>query len=302
MNIVFMGTPDFALPALQSLAKRHNIVCIYSQPARPKGRGYELIPSPVAALGRSLDIPVRTPVSLKSPEEQASFKALPADVAIVAAYGLILPGAMLDAFPMGCINIHGSLLPKWRGAAPIQRAVMAGDKETGITIMKMAAGMDTGDILLQQSVRAEGKTSAELFDELAASGAEAIIKYLDNPARYPAVPQDEAAATYALKIGKEETELDFRKSATQLERQIRAIPSWFIYKGERIKVHKATVLDMPSDSSGTTFGADSASVGHFIQGTDIICGQDSVLRLDCLQRAGKSALPAAEFLRGFTFD
>ena len=293
LNVVFMGTPDFALPALNALAQRHNVVCVYSQRAKPQGRGYELYPSPVSARAAELGIEVRTPQSLKPMEEQVLFGSLQADVAVVAAYGLIFPAAILDAFPMGCINIHGSVLPRWRGAAPIQRAVMAGDKETGVTIMQMAAGMDTGDMLLKKTTPIDSKTSEDLFAELSVMGAEAIIEYLENPDAYPPVKQDDSLATLAPKINKEEGMLNFNLSAQELERTIRAIPSYFLYKGERIKVFAASCGENTSENT---------ACGSFVSDFEIACGGGTTLRLLKLQRPGKKPLPIEDFLKGFHFD
>jgi len=293
LNIVFMGTPDFAVPALNVLAQKHNVICVYSQKPKPQGRGYDFIPSPVVARANELGIEVRTPASLKLTEEQVLFASLNADVAVVAAYGLILPATILSAFPMGCINIHGSLLPRWRGAAPIQRAVMAGDETTGITIMQMAAGMDTGDMLLKKTTPIGKKTASELFTELSSMGAELIDEYLANPEKYPPVKQDDSLATLAPKIKKEEGLLDFTRPAYELERLVRAIPSYFMYKGERIKVLSADCFETTStDFACGTFASDSA----------IVCGGNTVLDLLVLQRSGKKPLPIREFLKGFHFD
>ncbi len=279
LKIVFMGTPDFALPSLKKLCAAHDVVCVYTQPPRPKGRGYELTPSPVQVFAEEKGIPVRTPASLKTTEEQAAFKALGADLTVVAAYGLILPEAILTAFPLGAINVHGSLLPRWRGAAPISRAIMAGDTETGITIMQMDKGMDTGAMLLKRATPIDHKTAAELTSELAQMGADLLIEALSftpNP-----TPQDEALATYAPKINKDEGALDFaHKTATELERQIRAIPSYFEHGGERVKV------------------LSSEEVGTRELAVDIPCKGGTFLRLTCLQRPGKKPLTYDEFLRG----
>jgi len=298
LNIVFMGTPDFALPALNILAQKHNVICVYSQNPKPQGRGYEFIPSPIVARATELGIEVRTPASLKLTEEQVLFASLNADVAVVAAYGLILPEAILSAFPMGCINIHGSILPRWRGAAPIQRAIMAGDEVTGITIMQMAAGMDTGDMLLKKTTVTGNKTADELFAELSVMGAELIDEYLANPAKYPPVKQDDSLATLAPKIKKEEGLLDFTRTAAELGRIVRAIPTYFIYKGERIKVLAAAVS---LDENGTPKTTD-IPCGRFVSDSEIACGDGTVLSLLRLQRSGKKPLPVGEFLKGFRFD
>lgn len=292
MKIVFMGTPDFALPALKALADKYDVVCVYSQPPRPAGRGHKLTPSPVQAFAESLGIEVRTPISLKSEEEQIKFKALNADVAVVAAYGLILPLPILEAFPMGCINIHGSLLPRWRGAAPIQRAIMAGDEETGVTIMQMDEGMDTGDMLLKEATPIAKKTSEELFEELALLGAEALLKVLDDMPK--SVPQGEEGVTYAPKVKKEEGLINWAKSAKEIEQQIRAIPSWFMYDNERIKIKKAEVAEKNADTLKGNFGL-------LLKDGLITCGE-GLLNPLVLQREGKAPLPKDDFLRGFNWQ
>jgi methionyl-tRNA formyltransferase len=224
MRIIFMGTPDFAVPALVALvAAGHEVVAAYSQPPRPGGRrGKELTPSPVQREAEARGIAVRHPVSLKGAEEQAEFAAFDADIAIVAAYGLILPQAVLDAPRHGCLNLHGSLLPRWRGAAPIQRAILAGDAETGVGIMRMERGLDTGPVLLEGRTPVDGKTAGELTAELAQMGARLIVEVLADLPAHPEVPQADGGVTYASKIDKAEARLDFTQSAEQTLRQIRA--------------------------------------------------------------------------------
>ncbi|AMO73281.1 methionyl-tRNA formyltransferase [Sphingorhabdus sp. M41] len=291
MRIAFMGTPDFAVPALQALhAAGHDIVAVYSQPPRRAGRGKKLAPSPVQRLAETLGIEVRTPFSLKDEAEQASFAALDLDVAIVAAYGLILPQAILDAPRMGCLNIHGSLLPRWRGAAPVQRAILAGDTETGITIMQMEAGLDTGPMLLKSTTPIDGKTAGELTDELAKAGAELMVQYLATPSEYPAEAQDDTLATYAKKIEKQEARLDFSKPAEQVERQIRAftpVPgAFFEFGNNRYKILEAQVSDT-NDEAGKILD------DHLLIG----CGTGSI-QPQTIQKAGKPAMNLKSFLNG----
>ena len=224
MRITFMGTPDFAVPALVALhAAGHEIVCVYSQPPSHSGRGKKLRPSPIHAKAEELGIPVRTPKSLRKDEAQAEFAALQADVAVVAAYGLILPQPVLDAPSHGCINIHASLLPRWRGAAPIHRAIMAGDEETGVTIMQMEAGLDTGPMLHKVATAVEAKTTGELTTELAQLGAQAAVEVLSDLTAFPPEQQDDALAIYAPKIDKAEARIDWSRPAEELVRHIHGL-------------------------------------------------------------------------------
>ncbi len=293
MRIIFMGTPGFAVPVLQALVEaRHQVVASYSQPPRPGGRrGRQLVPSPVQQKAEKLGITVMTPVSLRSAEEQAQFAEFEADVAVVAAYGLILPQPILDAPRVGCLNVHGSLLPRWRGAAPIQRAILAGDVVTGVGIMQMEAGLDTGPVRLEGSTPIGRKTTGELTEELAAMGAELMVKVLADPARYPPRPQPVEGITYATKIDKAETRLDFTKSAIELERQVRAFHpapgAWFDYQGERIKLLSAELTD--------DRGAPGAVLDERLT---IACGEGA-LRPVIVQRAGRGVSSAADLLRGF---
>ncbi len=291
LRIAFMGTPDFAVPALKALhAAGHQIVAVYAQPPRPSGRGKKLTPSPVQRLAEELAIEVRTPVSLKDEAEQAAFAALNLDAAVVAAYGLILPQPILDAPRMGCLNIHGSLLPRWRGAAPVQRAILAGDQETGITIMQMEAGLDTGPMLLKAATPIGHKTAAELTDELARTGAALMVQYLASPDEYPAETQDDALATYAKKIEKQEARLDFSQPAAQVERQVRAYNphpgAFFEYQGARYRILKATVVD-GEGQPGTILD------DHLL----IACGTGSI-QPEIIQKAGKPAMELKSFLNG----
>ena len=286
-----MGTPDFAVPALQVLhAAGHDIVAVYSQPPRRAGRGKKLSPSPVQRVAEELGMEVRTPISLKGEEEQAAFAALDLDVAVVAAYGLILPQAILDAPKMGCLNIHGSLLPRWRGAAPVQRAILAGDEETGITIMQMEAGLDTGPMLLKTATPVDAKTAGELTEELAGTGAGLMAQYLASPSHHKPETQDDTRATYAKKIEKQEARLDFSRPAGQVERQIRAFNphpgAFFEYQGDRYRILEAKVED-GNGSAGTILDE------HLL----IACGTGAI-RPTIIQKAGKPAMELQSFLNG----
>jgi len=291
VRIVFMGTPEFAVPALAALADAgHTLVAAYTQPPRPAGRGKKLQPSPVQQEAEVRGIPVRCPVSLKSPEAQAEFAGFAPEAAVVAAYGLILPQAVLDVPTYGCLNIHASLLPRWRGAAPIQRAILAGDAVTGVTIMQMEAGLDTGPMLAAARTPVEDKTAGELTAELAEIGAHLMTGTLaDLPILQP-VPQDDALTTHAPKIDKAEARIDWTGGAEAIERQVRAMApfpgAWFTLGGERIKVLKAEVIAREG-KPGTTL--DDALT--------IACGY-AALRPTRIQRAGKPAMDVAAFLRG----
>jgi methionyl-tRNA formyltransferase len=295
MRIVFMGTPEFAVPTLDALAAAgHEITAVYTQPPRPGGRrGRELVPSPVQFRAEALGIPVRSPVSLKGVDAQGHFTALDADMGVVAAYGLILPQAVLDAPRLGCLNVHGSLLPRWRGAAPVQRAILAGDAETGVGIMQMEAGLDTGPVRLEGRTAIDGKTAGELTAELAALGAELMVSVLGNIDRYPTVPQSDIGITYAAKIDKAEARLEFTSSAVEVERRIRAMNpapgAWFELAGERVKVLSAEVLPF------TFPGGAGETVDDRLT---IACG-DGAIRPTLVQRAGRGVTSAVEMLRGF---
>lgn len=292
MRIIYMGTPEFAVPALEALvAAGHQVVAVYSQPPRPAGRGKALRPSPVHQRAEALGIEVRTPVSLKEPEVQAAFAALDADVAVVAAYGLILPRAILDAPRHGCMNIHASLLPRWRGAAPIQRAVLAGDNVTGVTIMDMEAGLDTGPMRAKYVTSVEGKTGGALTEELAQAGAALMVEVLDDISLHPAMAQPEEGVTYAAKIDKAEARIDFARPAIQVERQIRAfnpVPgAFFEYGGERFRILAAHVEH--EDGAAGAMLDDALLIG---------CGHGAI-RPTLIQRAGKAAMTPDDLLRGF---
>ena len=286
-----MGTPDFAVPVLDALVEAdHEVVAAYTQPPRPAGRGKQDRPSPVQLRAETLGIEVRHPVSLKDLAAQADFAALDADVGVVAAYGLLLPQAVLDAPKHGCLNVHGSLLPRWRGAAPIQRAILAGDRVTGITIMRMAEGLDTGAMLAKTRVQIEEKSAGELHDELAEIGARLMVETLAQLHHLRGEEQDEREATYAAKIDKSEARLDFREPALQLEREVRAFApfpgSWFELDGERIKVLRARVI-----------GVNGAPGAVLDEELTIACGNAALRPLE-IQRAGKPAMAAEDFLRG----
>ena len=292
MRVIFMGTPDFSVMALNALhAAGHDIVCVYSQPPRPAGRGKKDRPSPVQARAEALGLPVRHPVSLRTAEAQAEFAALNADIAVVVAYGLILPQPVLDAPAHGCLNIHASLLPRWRGAAPIHRAIMAGDAETGVCIMQMEAGLDTGPVLLRAATPIEPEdTTAILHDRLSAMGAELIVTTLTRLSDLTPQAQSEVGVTYAQKIDKAEAAIDWTRDAVDIDRQIRGLSpfpgAWFEHDGVRIKVLGSVLAD-GSGPAGKVL--DDALC--------VACGTGAV-RLTRLQRAGKGAQDADVFLRG----
>jgi methionyl-tRNA formyltransferase len=295
MRLAFMGSAEFSVPSLAALlAAGHEVLVVYTQPAKPAGRGHQPQPSPVEAFARHHHLAVRTPTTLRTAEEQAAFAALACDVAVVAAYGLILPPPVLAAPRFGCLNVHASLLPRWRGAAPIQRAILAGDRETGITIMQMEAGLDTGPILLQAAVPIGGDTTAgQLHDELAALGARLIVDALTALSDGSLVPRPQPAegVTYATKLDREQARLDFRRSAVELERAVRAFNpwpvAWFRVGDEAVKVWAAEVVAAEGEP-GTVL--DDALT--------IACGEGA-LRPTRLQRPSRSVLPTADVLRGF---
>jgi len=291
MRIIFMGTPDFAVPALVALHEAgHDIACVYSQPPSRSGRGKKLRPSPVHAKAEALGVEVRTPKSLRKEEAQADFAALGADVAVVAAYGLILPQPILDAPMHGCLNIHASILPRWRGAAPIHRAVMAGDEETGVTIMQMEAGLDTGPMLHIVRTPIADKTTGDLTAELAELGAGAMVEVLANFGGYAPQPQDDALATYAPKIDKAEARIDWSRLASELVRHVHGLApfpgAWFELEGERIKLLRAEEVE-GAGNPGTVLDDELT----------IACGERALRPLR-LQRAGKPAMDREDFLRG----
>ncbi len=291
MRIVFMGTPTFAVPALLALVEAgHAVAAVYTQPPRPAGRGKQLMPSPVQREAERLGIEVRSPKTLRDLEAQADFAALEADLAVVAAYGLILPQTVLAAPRHGCINIHASLLPSWRGAAPIHRAILAGDPVTGVTIMQMEAGLDTGPMLAAARTPVEDKTGGELTAELAELGARLLIEVLADLPGHPPARQPSLGMTYAAKIDKAETWIDFTRAAEQIERQVRALApapgAWFELDGERYRILSAQVVAREG-AAGTTLDDQLT----------IACGHGAVVPT-LIQRAGRPAMTAAELLRG----
>jgi methionyl-tRNA formyltransferase len=293
MRIAFMGTPEFAVPALDALiAAGHEVAAVYSQPPRPGGRrGKELTPSPVQRRAEAAGIAVRTPLTLRDAAEQERFAALRLDAAVVAAFGLILPEPVLRAPGHGCINIHASLLPRWRGAAPIQRAILAGDAMTGVTIMGMEKGLDTGPMYAVRETEVDGKTAGELTAELAALGGALMAEVLERLGEIEPVPQPEEGVTYAHKIDKAEARLDFSKLPQEVERQVRAFNpapgGWFEYEGERIKVHRAV--------PGALSGEPGTVLDH---GLAIACEVGSIVPT-IVQRAGRGPVATEELLRGF---
>jgi methionyl-tRNA formyltransferase len=304
LNLVFMGTPDFSVPALDAIvAAGHRVLCVYSQPPRPAGRGMNERPSPVHARAAALGLPVRTPRSLKSVEDQAAFAALEADAAVVIAYGLILPRVILEAPRFGCFNIHASKLPRWRGAAPIHRAIMAGDTETAVMVMQMQEGLDTGPVAATRLVPiGRDITTGELHDALASAGADLIVEALATLERngaLPAVAQSLDGVTYAAKIDKAEARIDLSKPALEVHNHIRGLSpfpgAWLDAtpvggKPERLKILR------------TELAAGSGKPGQVLDDAlAIACGDDAIRLLE-VQRAGKRAMTAEDFLRGFALS
>jgi methionyl-tRNA formyltransferase len=292
MKIVFMGTPDFSVPVLEALHQAHEIVAVYCQPPRPAGRGKADRPSPVQARAEALGLPVRHPVSLRSGTAAKDFAALGADVAVVVAYGLILLQAVLDAPRFGCLNIHASLLPRWRGAAPIQRAIMAGDDETGVCIMQMDAGLDTGPVLLREALKIGiEETSAELHNRLSALGARLILRALARLPDLKAEPQPDLGVTYAAKIDKAEARVDFARPAVEVDRLIRGLSpfpgAWMEVRGERIKLLRSRLAE------------GRGAPGQVLHGFTIACSTGAVEVTEA-QREGKRPMPASEVLRGLS--
>jgi methionyl-tRNA formyltransferase len=294
LRLAFMGTPDFAVPTLAELiAQGHDIACVYSQPPRPKGRGLALEPGPVHKFADAAGLPVRTPLSLKDPEQQSLFAALELDAAVVVAYGLLLPKAILDAPRLGCFNLHGSLLPRWRGAAPVQRAVMAGDAETGVMVMHMDEGLDTGPVLMAERVAIGRKTSGELAEQLSRLGADLMGRALGALERGSVAEQAQApdGVTYAKKITKDEARIDWTKSATEIDCLIRGLSPWpgafTEVKSERLKILYA--------EPATGEGAAGVAINDDLV---IACGEGA-LRLVKVQRAGSRVMEASELRKGF---
>lgn len=296
MKVVFMGTPDFAVPALERLIKEHDVVCVYTREPKLSGRGNKLNKTPVHLVAEANGIEVRTPKTLRNIDEQQKFAALKADVAVVAAYGLILPLPVLEAYPFGCLNLHASLLPRWRGAAPIQRAVEAGDAKSGVTVMQVAEGLDTGDMLLKGEVEITSiTTGGELHDKLALVGADLISAVLSDIKSFTPQPQPQDGACYAAKIDKSECKLDFNQKAEVLCRKIRAFnpyPAMFFeYGGERFKVLEAHKAEKYAPAG--TIIEDNNSL--------LIACADGALNITQIQRQGKKLMTIGELLRGFHF-
>lgn len=292
LKVIFMGTPAFSVPVLQSLVDAgHDVLASYSQPPRPSGRGKTLVPSAVQTHAEQLGIAVRTPLTLRDANAQAEFAAFAADVAVVAAYGLILPRAVLAAPRYGCLNVHASLLPRWRGAAPIQRAILAGDTQTGVCIMQMETGLDTGPVLLKGQTPIGTKTAGELTAELSALGAQLMTTVLGGIDNFRPVPQPDEGMTYAPKVDKAEARIDWGQSANAIERQIRAfnpVPgAFFEFSGERIRVLAASL--------GDGIGPPGCVINDRLE---IACG-DGTLIPQLVQRSGRAAMRTEDLLRGF---
>ncbi|NNC47906.1 MAG: methionyl-tRNA formyltransferase [Sphingomonas sp.] len=293
MRVIMMGSPDFAVPTLDALVEAgHDVVAVYSQPPRPAGRGKKMHPTPMEKRAREHGIALRTPKSLKKGPAQEEFAALEADVAVVAAYGLILPQAILDAPRMGCINVHASLLPRWRGAAPIHRAIMAGDEQTGVTIMQMEAGLDTGPMLVDDATPIGDKNTGELTEELARMGSRLIVQYLGDPDAYSPRKQPDEGVTYAHKIDKREARIDWARDAVAIKRQIQGLApwpgAWTQIDGTRLKILAA---EMASN-------AGHGQVGEVLDDRLTIGCGIGALRPTRIQRAGKGVTDIDDFLRG----
>lgn len=294
MRVIFMGTPDFSVPVLEALHARHEIVAVYCQPPRPAGRGKQERPSPVQARAEALGVPVHHPASLKTPQAQAAFSAHDADVAVVVAYGLILPQEVLDAPRHGCLNIHASLLPRWRGAAPIQRAIMAGDSETGVCIMQMEAGLDTGPVLLREATPiAADDTAASLHDRLSSMGARLIVQALESLPSLVAQPQPEQGISYAAKIDKAEARIDWTRPAAEVARQIRGLSpfpgAWCEGPEGRLKLLQAQVV-AGNGAAGQVLAAPPG-------GLVVACGAGAI-EISLAQREGKRPMASEALLRG----
>lgn len=296
MKIVFMGTPDFSVPVLKALCQHHEVVAVYTRAPKESGRGKKINKTPVHLFAEEKGIPVHTPKSLRSEDEQEIMRKYGADLGIVAAYGLLLPEPVLNMFKFGCINVHASLLPRWRGAAPIQRAIEAGDKKSGITIMQMVLALDAGDILSQEATEiTETTTGGELHDKLSEIGARLLIDTLNKLDTITPQKQDESLVTYAEKIDKSESLIDFNQQTETLLNRIRAFnpypAMYFMHNGERFKVYRAE----KSERTGTA--------GEILEGKTalIIATADGAIKITKIQREGKQPMTTEELLRGYTF-
>ncbi len=296
MKVVFMGTPDFAVPVLERLIKEHEVVCVYTREPKVAGRGNKVTKTPVHLVAEKYKIEVRTPKTLKDEKEQEAFRKLNADISVVAAYGLILPKVIIEAFEKGCINVHASLLPRWRGAAPIQRSIEFGDKKSGVTIMQVVEALDAGAMYKKGEVEITSLTTGgDLHDKLSTIGADLMSEVLADFDNIIPVEQDESLVTYASKLDKDESRIDFNLEADVLERKIRAFnpfPAMFFeYQGERFKVLQAQITDM------------KAKAGEIIESEKslIIGCKDKALSIKQIQRQGKKPMQTEELLRGFCF-
>lgn len=297
MKIVFMGTPDFSVPVLEKLIEKHEVVAVYTRAPKESGRGKRINKTPVHLLAESKGIEVRTPRTLRNTEEQDILRQYNADIAIVAAYGLLLPQEVLDMFPKGCVNVHASLLPRWRGAAPIQRVIEFGDKESGISIMQMALELDAGDVLAKESVEIlPSMTGGELHDRLSDVGANLLIQTLDNLDNIVAEPQDESLVTYASKLDKSECLINFDINSQDLYNKIRAFnpypAMYFIYNGERFKIFEIEIIE------------EKGTPGEILEGKNnlVVATKDKAIIVHKIQREGKQAMRIEELLRGFKFE
>ena len=296
MRVIFMGTPDFSVPALRALVEtRHEVAAVYCQPPRAAGRGQQPRPSPVQRTAEALGLQVRHPARLRDPVDQAAFDAIGADIAVVAAYGLILPQSILDAPRLGCLNIHASLLPRWRGAAPIHRAVMAGDTETGVCIMRMEAGLDTGPVLRRAAIPIGPEdTTGDLHDRLAALGSSLLVDVLsDDPDGWRETPQPADGVTYAAKVDKAEARIDWTAPARLVDRQIRGLSpfpgAWCtLPDGSRLRLLRSRLAEPP---------APTAAPGTMLEDMTVACGSGAVTILEA-QRDGRRPMPAGDLFRG----
>ena len=296
LKVAFMGTPEFALPGLKILYKNFNLIGCYTQPSRPSGRGQKISHSPVKIFCTKNNIPVFTPENFKREKEINQLKEINCDVLVVAAYGIILPKDVLTIPKFGALNIHASLLPRWRGAAPIQRAILAGDKKTGITIMQMNENLDAGEIISQKEIEIKEKNTAqEIHDQLAKTGSSLInevLKKLEKNQKIESIPQNEAKITYAKKITAEETKINWNKSGKEILRQIKAFGAWLIINGQRVKIFDADISSIKNKSPGLIVDKNFS----------ISCGNGDIIKPTILQKSGATKMDIHTFLRGFHFE